>query len=57
VQLTLLLFANDDALVAAFAEGLWELFTAFEDFCRREHLTISEVKTKVVTNTTRAADR
>ena len=57
VQLTLLLFADDVALVAASAEGLRELFTAFEDFCRREHLTVSEGKTKVVTNTTGAAGR
>ncbi len=41
-QLVLLLFADDVALTAHSAEGLWSVFQAFSAFCAQEGLTISE---------------
>ena len=48
LQMTLLLYADDVAIIAPTEHGLRSLFTAFESFCSTEHLTISEKKTKVL---------
>lgn len=46
--MTVLLYADDVAILAPSSEGLRRLFGAFSTFCSAEHLTISEKKTKVL---------
>lgn len=48
LQLLLLLFADDVALVARTLEGLEGLYSAFRAFCDTNHLKVNRDKTKVV---------
>jgi len=48
LQLLLLLFADDVALVAQTQEGLERLFLAFREFCTTHRLTINGDKTHVM---------
>jgi len=48
IQLLLLLFADDVALVARTQEGLERLFLAFSDFCSAHRMTINGSKTHVM---------
>ena len=48
LQLLLLLFADDVALVARTRESLECLFRAFRDFCDAHRLTINTEKTQVL---------
>lgn len=48
LQLLLLLFADDVALLARSEAGLGRLYRAFKGFCSQNHLTISSAKTKAM---------
>ena len=48
LQLVILLFADDVALLAKDLEGLRRLFRRFQSFCDTNHLRISETKTEIM---------
>ena len=48
LHLFILLFADDVVLLSWSREGLARLFEAFAAFCKANHLTISQEKTKVM---------
>lgn len=48
LQLLILLFADDVALIARSLNGLATIYRAFKDFCNNNHLTINPTKTKAM---------
>ena len=48
LQLLILLFADDVALIAHSLDGLSHLYKAFKHFCSTNHLTINVQKTKAM---------
>lgn len=48
LQLLILLFADDVALIARSLDGLASIYKAFRHFCNNNHLTINPTKTKAM---------